>query len=332
MPEKLDITDLSVIAPYYNEEACIAKNVKGLIGALRKLGISWELILVNDGSTDRSQALAEESMANESRVKLIGYRENRGRGYALRQGFARARGRYVVTTESDLSWGEGIVARLYEALKESDLDVVIASPYRPGGRLENIPFKRAFLSRFGNKLLTTAVPADLTMLSGMTRGYRREVIETLDLESDRKEIHLEIVAKCLALGYRIGEIPAVLRWEKPEPGKQARKSKFHSRKLIFSHLAFSFYQKPMLIFGVVGALMVLAGLALGVLFLYQFLMRTLYPARPIYLLMVILLVAGIQMLSFGFLANQVGSLKRDIYRIQKAIRISVSRRDGDGEE
>ncbi|HOO76639.1 MAG TPA: glycosyltransferase family 2 protein [bacterium] len=314
--------ELSVIAPLYNEEEGIAENTRKLLRVLKECGRTWELILVNDGSTDGSLGLLKPLAVAEEHLNLITYPVNRGRGYALRQGFAAARGRFIVTTESDLSWGEGIIEKLYRALKETGLDVVIASPYKDGGRLENIPFKRAFLSRFGNKLLSASVSGDLTMLSGMTRGYRREVIQALDLESDRKEIHLEIAAKCLALGYRVGEIPAVLRWEPAVPGKRGRQSKFHSRRLIFSHLAFSFYQKPMLIFGAVGLLMVLGGIALGVMFFVQFLMRTLYPARPIYLLMVILLVAGIQMLSFGFLANQMGSLKRDIYRLQRLAKSS----------
>lgn len=312
--------ELSVITPFYNEESCLAANVERFLSALRAFSGEWELILVNDGSTDSSLEKVKAYAEKEPRIVLISYESNQGRGYALRQGFARARGRYVVTTESDLSWGEGIIEKLYSELKRTGLDVVIASPYRSGGKLENIPWKRAFLSRFGNKLLTASVPAGLTMLSGMTRGYRGEVVKTLDLESDGKEIHLEIVAKCLALGYRVGEIAAVLRWEKPLPGKQVRKPKFHPRKLILSHLAFSFYQKPMLIFGLGGALMVMGGLALGVVFAVQFALRTLYPARPIYLLMVILLVAGIQMLSFGFLANQLGSLKRDIYRLQRTVK------------
>ena len=317
MQQKIKI---SVIAPMYNEASCIADNTRKLIQELKKRKDDWELILVNDGSMDDTLKIVSEFKPPEPGLKVLSYPRNRGRGYALRQGFKIARGDYVITTESDLSWGPDIIDKLYNALIETGADVVIASPYLKGGKLENIPIKRAFLSRFGNKLLTASVPADLTMLSGMTRGYRAEVIKSLDLESDGKEIHLEIVAKCLALGYRIGEIAAVLKWEKPVPGKQARKSKFHSRKLILSHLAFSFYQKPMLIFGAAGALMVLGGLALGVLFAVQFLMRTLYPNRPIYLLMVILLVAGIQMLSFGFLANQLGSLKRDIYRLQRAVK------------
>jgi glycosyltransferase involved in cell wall biosynthesis len=308
---------LSVISPMFNEESGIESNVRRLIRKLGEMAEPWELIVVNDGSTDASLEKVQALAAREARLKLITYPANRGRGYALRRGFAEARGKYIVTTESDLSWGEEIVEKLFEKLTRTDLDVVIASPYRQGGRLENVPFKRAFLSRFGNKLLAMTVPGNLTMLSGMTRGYRREAITALDLESDGKEIHLEIVSKCVALGFRIGEIPAVLRWEKPEQRGKGRRSSFHARRLILSHLAFSFYQKPMLIFGVSGLLMVLGGLILGVLFAIQYLTRTLYPARPIYLLMVIMLIAGIQMLSFGFIANQIGSIKKEIYRLQR---------------
>jgi dolichol-phosphate mannosyltransferase len=310
---------VSVIAPMFNEASGIQRNVRMLLSCLKQLHLSWELILVNDGSTDDSLSLVNEVAGSEPRVKIISYQANRGRGYALRRGFQEAKGSYIITTESDLSWGAGIIEQLYDALSTTGADVVIASPYKKGGRLENIPFKRAVLSRFGNKLLTFAVPGRLTMISGMTRGYRREVIDSLVLESDRKEIHLEIAAKCLALGYRVIEIPAVLKWEK-QPGGQQRKSSFHSRKLIFSHLAFSFYQKPMLVFGVSGFVMLVAGIILGVMFIIQRYMGTLNPTRPLYILMILLLLGGIHMLSFGFIANQIGILKKEMFRIQRELK------------
>lgn len=310
-------TEVSVIAPMYNEAACIAHNVQLLLEALKKLEFGWELILVNDGSTDETFKIVTGIARGEPALKVLSYPLNRGRGYALRQGFKAAGGRYIITTESDLSWGPEIVRELYEALVATAADVVIASPYLKGGGLENIPFKRAFLSRFGNKLLTFSVPGKLTMLSGMTRGYKKEVISSINLESDGKEIHLEIVSKCLALGHEVVEIPAVLRWEKERgPGKR-RESKFHSRKLIMSHLAFSFYQKPMIIFGLSGLIMFLGGVIIGVVFVIQFFLRALYPVRPLYLLMVILLIAGFQMLSFGFIANQIGNIKKEILRLQR---------------
>jgi len=312
--------EITVIAPMFNEAPDITRNVGRFLEALKKRDDQWEMILVNDGSTDETLELVNKLAENEPRLRVISYAGNRGRGYALRQGFRAARGEFVITTESDLNWGTEIIDALYKKLKNTDAEVVIASPYLKGGRLENIPFKRAFLSRFGNKLLTFSVPGNLTMLSGMTRGYRREVLDSLELEADGKEIHLEIVAKCLALGYRIVEIPAVLRWDREHEKKSKRVSKFHARKLILSHLAFSFYQKPMMIFGLAGLIMVLGGLVLALVFAVQFIMRTLYPARPIYLLMVILLVAGIQMLSFGFVANQIGSIKKEIYRLQRQTR------------
>ena len=75
------------------------------------------------------------------------------------------------------------------------------------------------------------------MLSGMTRAYRRRVVDALFLENDGKEIHLEIIEQAGSLGFRIGEIPAVLAWEPPKPGAEARKSSFNAPKYIFSHQA-----------------------------------------------------------------------------------------------
>ena len=309
--------DVTVITPMYNEEAAVKANILGLEERLNQLGCDWELLVVNDGSTDASREIAERTASDKSRVKIISYSPNRGRGYALRQGFAAARGKYIITTEADMTWGADIIDRLYRALIETGSDIVIASPHLPGGRLEAVPFKRVFLSKYGNKLLTMAVPGDLTMISGMTRAYRREVIESISLESDRKEIHLEIISKALSLGFKVKEIPAVLSWaDKPKNGKKTRSS-FHARKYIFSHLAFSFFQKPIILFGISGAIMFFAGLLLGGLFVIQRYTGTLNPTRPLYILMILLLLGGIQMLSFGFLSTQVGTLKKEIYRQQQ---------------
>ena len=137
------------------------------------------------------------------------------------------------------------------------------------------------------------------------------ILDSLELESDGKEIHLEILSKALSVGYRAKEIPAILK------GRTKGASKFKFRATSVSHLLFSFYQKPMIIFGFFGFFMVMGGFVLGIIFVIQRYMGTLNPTRPIFILMIILLLAGIQMLSFGFIANQIGIIKKEIYKIQK---------------
>lgn len=215
--------ELTLITPMYNEASCIRENIQKVLQTLIALDVNWEYILVDDGSSDGSYSIAKEAFGERTNCHIIHYTPNRGRGYALRQGFSLARGSYVITTESDLSWGEDIISALYHALIRTGGDMVVASTHLPGGGYENVPLFRRIVSSFGNQILRRCFDGNLTMLSGMTRGYRREVIESIHLEEDEKEIHLEIIAKAQLLGYRISEIPGRIRWTRERASEGSRK-------------------------------------------------------------------------------------------------------------
>lgn len=101
--EHIPEIELSVIAPMYNEESGIRRNINSFLETLKKRVDTWELILVDDGSTDSSLRFATEVADKEPGLIIVHYQPNRGRGYALRQGFRVARGKYIITTESDRS-------------------------------------------------------------------------------------------------------------------------------------------------------------------------------------------------------------------------------------
>lgn len=311
---------VSVICPMYNEAGGIERNLRRLLDALHRLDHTWELILVNDGSTDDSAARVKALAQDEERLRLVGYPRNRGRGYALRTGFRLAQGAIVVTTESDLSWGPDIVEKLIAGLDSQDCDMVVASPHGPGGRLENVPVHRVFLSRFGNKILRLASESRITMLSGMTRAYRRHVLESLFLESDGKEIHLEIISQAEALGFRIGEIPAVLAWEANEPGAPRRKSNFNAPRYIYSHMMFTFGQAPFLLMGTAGLLSILLGSALMFYLAYQSIFFDIRAGgRPLLIIALLLIVSGIQFLLFSFSAGQVVQLRKMVVQLRNNV-------------
>jgi glycosyltransferase involved in cell wall biosynthesis len=203
--------EVSVVCPFFNEEQIIESAISVLLDKMHELNTTWELIVVNDGSTDNSHDIAAEFCEKSPHLRLLSYPINRGRGYALRTGIAAARGEIIITTEIDLSWGEDIVQRLYSAMREhQEADMVVASPHLSGGGYKNVPWKRVFFSRFGNKVIRTFMANAATMNTGMTRAYRRRVIKSLPLEEDHKEFHLEVIMKAQALKYRIHEIPCVL--------------------------------------------------------------------------------------------------------------------------
>jgi glycosyltransferase involved in cell wall biosynthesis len=308
---------LSVIAPMYNEELIIRHGVTKLIEALEELKDSWELILVNDGSTDRTLDIISEIVSGHDRVKVISYKNNRGRGYALRTGFKHCRGDHVITTESDLTYGMDIISRLYKELLSSEADIVIASPYTKGGKLENVPFRRCLLSWLGNRLLRMTVPSNITTLTGMTRGYKGAFIRSLPLEEDGKEIHLEIVSKACMLGRQFSEIPATMRWAPSAKGKPKRKSKFKASRLIRSHLLFGFNEAPILLFGTVGSVAILVGLVFGCYLSYMYFLKGEVVGDRVVLIMttIFLLMAGFSMFVFCFLAYQMKTLRKELFKL-----------------
>ncbi|TSC96866.1 MAG: family 2 glycosyl transferase [Parcubacteria group bacterium Athens1014_26] len=310
---------ISVVVPTYNEEIAIAGNVHEIVKALEGLGESWELILVNDGSRDNTLSIIQGLARDNSNIKVVSYPVNKGRGFALRIGFRAAQGDYIIATESDLTWGSKIFGRFLRELEKGETDMVIASPHMEGGKMENVPFLRWLLSYLGNIIFSFALPGHLTMCTGMTRAYRREVLDALDLESDDKDLHVEILYKALDLGFRVTEIPSVLRWKKPEPGVKVRKSHFKF-KSIFKHLLLSFGIQPFLLFGTAGFSLIGLGAIFSVYLLILSVLGTRVAGRPLLFVAVLLILVGFQTLIFGFLANQSRELKRQLSRMARDTR------------
>ncbi|MFC1807285.1 glycosyltransferase family 2 protein [Candidatus Omnitrophota bacterium] len=312
--------ELSIVVPGYNEAGAIESNLKQLHAAVRALSVSFEILFVDDGSTDNTFEIVDNLKKQLHELNVISYKHNKGRGYALRQGISAAAGNFIITTESDLTWGADIVGRLYNAIKDRNCDAVIASPYMKGGQLKNVPFVRAMLSVWGNKLLAAAVGNTVHMVSGMTRIYRRECVKSLCLHSNDKEIHLEIMSKILALEYAVAEIPAILAWpQKDKRKKTVRGASFTAKKYIFSHLVFTFLERPILLFGALGVIISLAGAGLGAYLAYLRFMGILNPTRPLMTLMTLMVLGGILLFSFGLIGLQINDLRKEIYRIQRKL-------------
>jgi cellulose synthase/poly-beta-1,6-N-acetylglucosamine synthase-like glycosyltransferase len=314
MPSDEDKPVVSIVSPMYNEAARIAEAVRVMRASLELLGLPWEFILVNDGSLDDSLALARQAAGDDPRVHIITYEKNRGRGYALRQGFAAARGEFIVATEADLSWGTDIVHRLLAACRQGGVDMVVASPHAEGGGLVNVPPYRAFLTQFGNVLLRRLMPGGLTMYTGMTRAFRRHVLDAMDLESDGKELHLEIVSKAYALGFTMAEIPATLAWS---PQRRQEKRRFRAGRVIISHVLHGLGESPMLLFGWLGGLLLGLGTVGLIVWLIAGLLCGSWPTIALPLLAAMAIAGGIQSLLIGLLATHVRDLRRMGYHIQR---------------
>jgi glycosyltransferase involved in cell wall biosynthesis len=304
--------DLSIVIPMFNEAENVESTLKRVEEALSSFQGDYEIIPVNDGSVDNTLEILKRIESKDKKIKVVSYSKNIGRGMALRKGFQESRGEIIVSIDADLSYNPNHIIDLVQALKEDPgIDFVLASPYMPGGGVQDVPFLRLWISKLGNKILRFALPNRIYTSTGIFRAYRRKVLESLELESDGKEIHLEILSKTLALGYRVKEVPAILT------GRKKGKSKFKFRKTTLSHLVFSAFEKPMIIFGFLGLLTLGIGLVMGVYVAYLRFSGGLTPGRPLITFVILLILGGIQILSFGFIALQIVSLRKEILRIQK---------------
>jgi glycosyltransferase involved in cell wall biosynthesis len=304
--------EISVIVPAYNESANIPRNLERMAAALTITGKSFEVIAVDDGSTDDTAEKIRRYAREDPRIRYAGYVKNGGRGKAIRTGINAARGRYIMTIDCDLSYAEEYLPVMYRLLADNpEIDFVIGSPYMTDGGTENVSLKRLWISKLGNMILSSAMRGRIKTLTGILRGYKAEVVKRLELESDGKEIHLEILSKALASGYVPLEFPATLR------SRQKGQSKFKFKATALSHLVFSFFERPSLLFGLAGFLLIGCGLGLGVFIIYLWQSGTLNPNRPLMTLMVLLLVSGFQVILFGFLGTQMVGLRKELYKIQK---------------
>ncbi|MCU0575242.1 MAG: glycosyltransferase [Desulfobacterota bacterium] len=305
---------VSVIIPMYNEEENAPDTIARVERLLQGTGQSYEIIPVNDGSTDGTLEILDEIASRNPTVHVVSYWKNGGRGKAIRYGFKAARGRYIATIDADLSYDPEYIIQMTHVLdEESDIDVVLVSPYMEGGRTEGVPRKRLLVSWMGNKVLQLAMPEKIHTLTCIVRCYRNEVISSLDLESDGKEIHLEILSKVLAMGFHVKEIPAVLT------SRKKGASKFAFKSTAVSHLLFTIFERPTLLFGFLGALAVFIGMGLGGYILYLYYAEVLNPNRPLLTLMILFILGGIQILAFGFLATQIHFLRKEVLLNRKAL-------------
>jgi glycosyltransferase involved in cell wall biosynthesis len=307
---------VSVVCPFYNEELILDRAIEGLIANLKKLDYEWELIIVNDGSEDGSLAIAEKWAGREGRLRIVSYPINQGRGYALKSGIDVASGDIIITTEIDLSWGDSIVQDIVKKfLDEPHLDLVIASPHLQGGGYKNVPFKRVWLSKIGNMIIRNLFTKKVTMNTGMTRGYRRDVIKGIKTDEKGKEFHLEVLLKLFVLGARIGEIPAVLEWKDHKLTKddgQKRRSSSKTPKLILSHLNFAVFANPIRYFWALSLLCIIGSLS----FIADALYRMIIGKVAIYMALVGLFLGifGLLFFGFGIVTAQNAKIMKELWR------------------
>jgi len=207
-----DGVDVSVILCAYNEGRIIWDTIARVDDVMRRSRLNYEILVVDDGSEDDTRQKAVRYMEERGNgcLKVIGYEVNRGKGNAIKTGFAHARGKFVVVVDSDLDVDPALIPRYIEALKESD--VAVASKWHPQSHTR-VSLKREILSFGFNILSRISTGIKLKDTQTGLKAFRREVLERLapKLVVNRYAFDLELIGACNHSGYKIVELPVNVR-------------------------------------------------------------------------------------------------------------------------
>ena len=250
---------VSIVVPGYNEAAIIEQNLSEIYEYMQSLEneYRWELIFVNDGSTDETGELAEAFASKKDNMYVLHHIANFRLGQALRYAFNNCRGDYIVTLDADLSYSPEHIGKLLSKIRETRAKVVVASPYMKGGKVSNVPWLRQTLSKLANRYLSLTAHGNLSTLTGMVRVYDTKFLRSVNLKSMDAEINEEIIYKAQMLGARIVEIPAHLDWNFQKTAGGTRRSSMKTFKKIISCLISGFIFKPFMFFIIPGVTLLL---------------------------------------------------------------------------
>jgi glycosyltransferase involved in cell wall biosynthesis len=292
------MTDLSIVIPIHNEEPNLEKLHRQLTDALSGGGRSYEIIVVDDGSTDQSFSVLERLQLADPRLRVIRFRRNFGQTAAFSAGFAHARGRLIVTSDGDLQNDPGDIPSLVKKLEDDQLDIVC------GWRRNR---KDAFFSRLvpsfvANRLISWATGVELHDYGCSLKVFRSEVVKSIKLYG---EMHRFIPAIASEQGVKIDEVVVNHR-----PREHGRSKYGISRTvrvvldLLTVKFLLSYSTRPLQIFGLVGLAMSIPGLLImAYLTFVKFAMSESIANRPLLMLAVLLVFTGVQLLTLGLMAE-----------------------------
>jgi glycosyltransferase involved in cell wall biosynthesis len=301
----------SIVVPFHNEEENVTILYARLKQAMEQAGSSFELVFVDDGSSDRTFMLLEEIAAVDSRVLIIRLRRNFGQTSALAAGFDHAAGEFVLAMDGDLQHDPNDIPAFLEKLEEG-YDLV--SGWRRE-RNDNYLLRR-FPSRVANWMMARISGVPIHDFGTTFKAYRREVIQSIPLYG---EMHRFIPALASWFGASICEIP--IQCGKREHGK-SHYGIGRTFGVFFDLLTIRFLLKhmnrPMHFFGGLGSISMMLGGALSV---WMLLLKALHPQLPVmqlhgpvFVMGTVLIIAGVQFLTIGLLGEL---LVRHFYTVQE---------------
>ncbi|MDW5561794.1 MAG: glycosyltransferase [Methanomassiliicoccus sp.] len=233
---------ISFVIPAYNEGGKIYKNLLECLRVVRRYGVPFELVVVNDGSSDNTIHEIIRAAAHSPEIVPVSYSKNVGKGNALKVGARRASGNLVVFMDADLEIHPKHAMKFMYMLKATEADVVIGSKRHPDSKVD-YPTKRKFLSWGYHLLIKAMFNLDVTDTQPGFKLFRKDVLdkEINKVEAQRYAFDLDLLVNVQADGYKIVEAPIELNFSRSCGGRIG----FKTVKSIFKETMGVFYRARM---------------------------------------------------------------------------------------
>lgn len=312
------IPDVSVVVPVYNEVESLPHLIEAIATTLIETNLNYEIICVDDGSKDGSAELLKSLAQTRKNLKAVLLRRNYGQTPAMSAGFNYARGKVIITMDGDLQNDPADIPRLLAKLEEG-YDLV--SGWRE--KRQDAALTRLLPSKIANWLIGRVTGVELHDYGCSLKAYRSELVADMNLYG---ELHRFLPALAFIEGARITELPVGHHARRYGRSKYGLGRTFRVvMDLLTVYFMKKFLTRPMHVFGLFG----ISAMALGTLIgLYLTVLKLGFGQsigdRPLLILAVVLLVTGVQLFSFGLLAELLmrtyhESQGRPIYRVREVV-------------
>ena len=295
--------DISIVVPVYDERGALPELIEEIDAALAPLGRRSELIFIDDGSTDGSGEYLLERAAERDDMNVIDLGRNAGKSAALAAGFERSRGEVVVTLDGD---GQDDPAEIPVLLARLDEGYDLVSGWK---QVRRDPARRRLASRVFNRITAMISGVGLHDFNNGLKAYRGDRVRTLEVYG---EMHRFIPVLGVQQGWKVTEVPVNHR---PRVHGRTKFGLERYARGMLDLLAVVFMgrygNRPLHLFGGIGICFFVVGLVIGVYLVIEKLAGNAIGERPLLLLSVLLIVVGIQLFTFGLLAQMVVAMRNE---------------------
>jgi glycosyltransferase involved in cell wall biosynthesis len=303
-----------VVIPLYNEEESLRELHQQLKAAIGRLNLRYELVFVDDGSSDKSFQVLRDLKRSDRHMKIVRFRRNYGKSAALAVGFEKATGNIVVTMDADLQDDPAEIPALKRKLDDG-YDLV--SGWK---KTRKDPISKTIPSRLFNLVVRMMTGIRIHDFNCGLKAYKRDVIKAVNVYG---ELHRYIPVLAHWEGFKVGELPVRHRPRRFGKTKYGV-GRFWKGFLDLLTVIFTtrYFRKPLHLFGLWGLFSLLAGLVISTWLVVEWFQGRPLSNRPLFLAGIFLVIIGIQFISIGLLGEMITKSQRssEEYAIREYVR------------